>query len=57
MTEEHLTYEKQLRLEHIKRHITEISRSELEDLYLETLSLLVQLTEKVNTAFKKNGII
>lgn len=52
-----LPIEKQLRLEHIRRGLKELSREELEEMLMETTEALVKLTTKVNDFCKANGLI
>ena len=52
-----LPYEKQLRLEKIRRNLKELSREELEDMLMQTTEALVKLTNHVNQFCKSNGII
>ena len=52
-----LPIEKQLRLENIRRGLKELSREELEDMFMQTTEALVQLTDRVNLFCKANGLI
>ena len=52
-----LPFEKQLRLENIRRNLKKLSREELEDMLMQTTEALVKLTDKVNSFCKQNGII
>jgi hypothetical protein len=49
--------EKQLRLEHIRRGLKDLSREELEQMLMETTEALVKLTTKVNDFCKANGLL
>jgi hypothetical protein len=52
-----LSFEKQLRLENIRRRLNELSREELEDLFMQTTEALVKLTDRVNQFCKANGLL
>lgn len=52
-----LPFEKQLRLENIRRNLKDLSREELEEMLMQTTTALVKLTTKVNDFCKANGIL
>lgn len=52
-----LPIEKQLRLEHIRRGLKELSRDELELMLMETTEALVQLTDRVQKYCQKYGLL
>jgi hypothetical protein len=52
-----LSFEKQLRLENLRRGLKQLNRDELEDMLMQTTEALVKLTDKVNHFFKSNGIL
>lgn len=52
-----ITLEKQLRLENLRRALKDLDREELEEMFMETTTALVQLTEKVQFYCQENGII
>lgn len=57
MTDEDLPFEKQLRLENIRRGLKDLSREELEDMLMQTTEALVKLTTKVNDFCKDHGLL
>ncbi len=54
---EDLPIEKQLRLEHIRRGLKDLSREELEEMLMETTEALVKLTTRVQDFCNKHGIL
>ena len=52
-----LSFEKQLRLEKLRRALPELSRQELEEVLMETTIALVKLTDKVQQFCKDHGIV
>jgi|LakMenEpi03Aug12_release.lakeMendotaPanAssembly.Ray.scaffolds.fasta_scaffold784315_2 hypothetical protein len=52
-----LPYEKQLRLENIRRGLKDIPREELEEMLMQTTEALVKLTHRVNEFCKAHGLI
>jgi hypothetical protein len=52
-----LPIEKQLRLEHIRRGLKELSREELEQMLMETTEALVKLTTRVHDFCEAHGIL
>lgn len=52
-----LPIEKQLRLEKIRRGLKDMSREELEDMFMQTTEALIKLTTRVNDFCKAHGLI
>jgi hypothetical protein len=52
-----LPIEKQLRLEHIRRGLKDLSREELEEMLMETTEALVKLTTRVQEFCNEHGIL
>jgi hypothetical protein len=52
-----LPIEKQLRLEHIRRGLKELSREELEQMLMETTEALVKLTTQVQNFCQEHGLL
>jgi hypothetical protein len=52
-----LPIEKQLRLEHIRRGLKDLSRDELEEMLMQTTEALVKLTTHVQHFCKENGLL
>jgi hypothetical protein len=52
-----LPIEKQLRLEKIRRGLKDLSREELEEMFMQTTKALVGLTDRVNKFCKAYGLL